>query len=171
VGTFESFDADAAARSGADGHLKKPFDSQELLRRVRELATAERVAAPVAGTAAAPEPLEIEEAMWEPLADEPAATAFAPAEPAPLASPEPRFAPFEPVRTPAPPDTVSTAASPLTTPVLAGPLSDADVDRIARRVIELLGDKPVRDVAWEVVPDLAEVLLKSRIRELEASVE
>ena len=50
-------------------------------------------------------------------------------------------------------------------------LSDADVDRIARRMIELLGDKPIRDVAWEVVPDLAEVLLKTRIRELESSVE
>jgi hypothetical protein len=48
-----------------------------------------------------------------------------------------------------------------------GPLSDADVDRIARRVVELIGDKPVRDVAWEVVPDLAELLLKARIRELE----
>ncbi len=48
---------------------------------------------------------------------------------------------------------------------------EADVDRIARRVIDLLGEKVVRDVAWEVVPDLAEVILKARIRELEASVE
>lgn len=46
-------------------------------------------------------------------------------------------------------------------------LSDADVDRIARRVIELLGDKVVRDVAWEVVPDLAEVVIRDRLRELE----
>ncbi len=50
-------------------------------------------------------------------------------------------------------------------------LSDADVDRIARRMLELVGDKAVRDVAWEVVPDLAEVLLKSRIRELESSID
>jgi hypothetical protein len=52
-----------------------------------------------------------------------------------------------------------------------GELSDADVERIARRVVEILGEKIVRDVAWDVVPDLAEVLLKARIRELEASVE
>jgi hypothetical protein len=52
-----------------------------------------------------------------------------------------------------------------------GPLSEQDVDRIARRVAELIGDRVLRDVAWEVVPDLAEVLLKARIRELEASVE
>ncbi|HEX4979569.1 MAG TPA: hypothetical protein VFV35_05845, partial [Acidimicrobiales bacterium] len=63
------------------------------------------------------------------------------------------------------------AASVAFTPIAGAPLSDADVDRIARRVVELIGDKPVRDVAWEVVPDLAEVLLKARIRELEASVE
>ena len=38
-------------------------------------------------------------------------------------------------------------------------------------MLELVGDKAVRDVAWEVVPDLAEVLLKSRIRELESSID
>ena len=48
VGTFETFDADAALRCGADGHLKKPFDSQELLRRVRDLAASDRVATPTA---------------------------------------------------------------------------------------------------------------------------
>jgi CheY-like chemotaxis protein len=37
VGTFEVFDAAESESAGADGHLKKPFDSQELLRRVREL--------------------------------------------------------------------------------------------------------------------------------------
>ncbi|MFP5287018.1 MAG: response regulator transcription factor [Thermoanaerobaculia bacterium] len=52
-----------------------------------------------------------------------------------------------------------------------GDLSDADVDRIARRVVELLGDKAVRDVAWEVVPDLAEVVIKDRLRELESQAE
>ena len=50
-------------------------------------------------------------------------------------------------------------------------LSDEDVDRIARRLVELLGDKVVRDVAWEVVPDLAEVVIKDRLRQLEGQVE
>ncbi len=54
---------------------------------------------------------------------------------------------------------------------VASPLSDEDVDRIARRVLELMGDKPVRDVAWEVVPDLAEVVIRNRLRELETQVE
>jgi len=37
VGTFEPFDAQRAEECGAGGHLKKPFDSQELLRRVEEM--------------------------------------------------------------------------------------------------------------------------------------
>jgi CheY-like chemotaxis protein len=52
-----------------------------------------------------------------------------------------------------------------------GRLSDEDVDRIARRVVELLGDRTVRDVAWEVIPDMAEVIIRDRLRELESQVE
>jgi hypothetical protein len=57
-----------------------------------------------------------------------------------------------------------------TAPVSAGAgyaLSDADVDRIARRVVELLSDKAVRDIAWEVVPEYAERLVRERIAEVE----
>lgn len=50
-------------------------------------------------------------------------------------------------------------------------LSEADVDRVARRVAELLGDRVIREVAWEVVPDLAEVVIKDRLRELESQVD
>ena len=46
-------------------------------------------------------------------------------------------------------------------------LSDGDVDRIARRVVELLSDRIVRDIAWEVVPEYAERLVRERIAEVE----
>lgn len=49
-------------------------------------------------------------------------------------------------------------------------LSDEQVESIARRVVELLGESIVRDVAWEVIPDMVEVVVKERIRELEAEV-
>ncbi|MDP9361953.1 MAG: response regulator [Acidobacteriota bacterium] len=51
---------------------------------------------------------------------------------------------------------------------LTGDLTDAQVDRIARRVVQLMSDQVVRNIAWEVIPDLAEMVVKERIRQLEA---
>lgn len=47
-------------------------------------------------------------------------------------------------------------------------LTDEQVDRIARRVVELISDQVIRNIAWEVIPDLAEMVVKERIRQLEA---
>jgi CheY-like chemotaxis protein len=47
-------------------------------------------------------------------------------------------------------------------------LTDEQVDRIARRVVQLMSDQVVRNIAWEVIPDLAEIVVKERIRQLEA---
>ena len=52
-----------------------------------------------------------------------------------------------------------------------GGLSDEEVERIARRVVELIGDRLVREVAWEVIPDMAELVIKDRVRELERQLE
>jgi CheY-like chemotaxis protein len=52
-----------------------------------------------------------------------------------------------------------------------GSLSDGDVDRIARRVVELMADRAIRDVAWEVIPDMAEMVIRDRLRELESQAE
>jgi hypothetical protein len=49
----------------------------------------------------------------------------------------------------------------------ASRLSDDDIDRIARRVLELSGERIVRKIAWEVVPELAERLVKERLEELD----
>jgi len=52
-----------------------------------------------------------------------------------------------------------------------GGLSEADLDRLASRVVEKLSERIVREIAWEVIPDMAEVVIKKRIKELEAGVE
>jgi len=193
VGTFEVFDTERATAAGASGHLKKPFDSQELLRRVREMMSAGAPPPPAAEEPAA----EIDAGDWEALPDsdlaatapelpgdtwsfEPAMTAAAEPQPEeiapePLSETEPEIvvagaASETRATTPAAAEPVRMRAE-APAPASAGPLSDADVERIAKRVVELLSEKAVRDVAWEVVPDLAELLLKARIRELEASVE
>lgn len=75
------------------------------------------------------------------------------------------------------PSAVAETPAPMSTPAVgapsapAGPLSDEDVERIARRVADLIGERILRDVAWEVVPDLAEVVIRDRIRELESQLE
>lgn len=50
-------------------------------------------------------------------------------------------------------------------------LSSEEIEAIARRVIELGGMEILREIAWEVVPDLAEVVVRERLRELEAAIE
>ena len=46
-------------------------------------------------------------------------------------------------------------------------LTDEDVERIARRVVELMTGDVVKNIAWEVVPDVAEMVVRERVRELE----
>jgi CheY-like chemotaxis protein len=46
-----------------------------------------------------------------------------------------------------------------------GSLSAEAIDAIARRVVEQMSDKAVREIAWEVVPDLAELLIKKKLEE------
>ena len=50
-------------------------------------------------------------------------------------------------------------------PITADSLSPEMIDAIARRVVEMMSDKVVREVAWEVVPDLAELLIKQQLEE------
>lgn len=55
-------------------------------------------------------------------------------------------------------------------PVEGVGLSDADVDRIARRLLELATDR-IENIAWDVIPDMAEVVVRERMREIEAEAE
>lgn len=294
VGTFEPFDEAEMAASGADSHLKKPFDSQELLQLVERLMESAEAAAPA--TSAEPAPEEAEPAAAEPapgprpvpepaaepspappaeaapvevpvpppggaetvrldsldleagelsLGDEPESAAAeatagdaggagagreavwgnldleeveeeaprsteveAPADATPLSerdaegvqatepfrlsepesegfSLEPEPATETPEPTPAqavPSEPVTAAPSPEEPePEPAAPtaraaaaatgLSEQDVERIARRVAELVGERAVKEVAWEIVPDLAEVVIKDRIQQLESQAE
>jgi len=67
-----------------------------------------------------------------------------------VVEPEPAVAEPEPVA--AAPSSVST-----------GQLTPEMIDVIARRVVEMMSDKVVREIAWEVVPDLAELLIKQQL--------
>jgi len=79
-----------------------------------------------------------------------------PAEPAELPAVEPEFSP-------------AVAAGAAVLPA-ERELTDEDVDRIARRVMEL-AQPMLERIAWEVIPDMAEMLVYRRIQELETAAE
>jgi len=51
---------------------------------------------------------------------------------------------------------------------VSGDLTDAQIEKIARRVVEMLSDTVVRNIAWEVIPDVAASVVKERIKQLES---
>ena len=155
VGTFEPFDPSDVEKHGADAFIKKPFDSQDLLNEVGRLVQ-ERPAA------AAPE--ESVQATSE-QASEDSGESEDPTEPR-TDDQSPAAAAETAPQTETGVEAVANANS-----AAEGGLSDADVDRIARRVVELLSDSAIRDVAWEVVPDMAEIVVRDRLKDLERQVE
>ena len=55
-------------------------------------------------------------------------------------------------------------------PQAAAELSDASIEQIARKVLEL-ATPLIEKIAWEVIPDMAEMLVRRRIEELERDAE
>lgn len=142
AGTFEPFDAELARTCGSDGHVTKPFDARLLIDRVERLLERRQEAAPISAPALRPEDDDLE-AMFDDLAaPETAGMIDAPS----IASP----------------DAHDHAAN-----LGASTLSAADIDAIARVVVERLSERILREIAWDVVPDLAEIIVRERIRDLE----
>ncbi len=108
---------------------------------------------------------ELTDADTGPIVSEAPAPAFAEE---PIEEPEPVETPEEEAPAPSMDEapTVVTAAP----AAAAGALSDEDVERIARKVLELASERLER-IAWEVIPDMAEIVVRERIRELEAEAE
>lgn len=79
--------------------------------------------------------------------------------------------PFEPEMTAMPvadADIVNPQITDNVVPASPGDLTDEQIDRIARRVVQLISEQVVRNIAWEVIPDMAEMVVKERIRQLES---
>ncbi len=241
VGTFETLDEGELEACGADAHLKKPFDSQELLSRVLELSadvspptrvgeaegleqtayseeSIDEPAAEASGESDRPKEAEVigeaggGASVVDELIDESLSAGFDLVGEEPPSVPEPHedlsdidlgftapdadsdataldedIATAEPEDgdespEPAVADSETAGAVPIEsavveseaaaeTPAAAISLSDGDVERIARKAVELMADETVREVAWDVIPDMAEIVIKGRIRELEAEAE
>jgi CheY-like chemotaxis protein len=177
VGRNSRFDNARARQAGIDGHLPKPFLSQKLIESVFEalgeavpdkgLFRSTTLNIPLAHKPAAPEPELAPPPAAEvrptpagrahpPLPRPPAAP---PAQAAPPAPREPSAPPadvFEAPTPAVPPPSVIQAAVEATTAAVAS--TGNSLDGASREVIE--------QIAWEVIPQLAEAILKEEIAKL-----
>jgi CheY-like chemotaxis protein len=160
---------------GVDDHVIKPFDTQHVIDKVKRVMSQPRAAAPKA--AAAPAPAPAAAAPSPRMAARPGGTmAFerAPIQPPPqqpaAAAPQAR-----PAAAPAAAPARQTApgASPMVAAVTAAGVGDMaqrldGLGLTAEQVqgVLALSRDVIERVVWEVVPDLAETLIKEEIRRL-----
>jgi CheY-like chemotaxis protein len=87
----------------------------------------------------------------------------------PLVSDEDEARDWAPASPAAEPELTSVSTEPehAATTAAQRDLDDEQIERIARRVVQMLSDKAIRDIAWEVIPETAEMVVRERIRELE----
>lgn len=185
------YDGARGEAAGADDHIDKPFETQALLDKVASVLDNPAASAPV-GTNPIPAPAEIPRAPTPGpvIASRPASisTPSTPAIPslnlrptataaarttgptAPIApSPTPASTPsYHPVTKPAPSgESRSTAHTPAVTIDGLGPrLSDMGLSATQIEGVLALSKEVVEQVVWEVVPSLAEALIKEEIARL-----
>jgi len=142
VGTFEPFDEREASRVKSDAYLTKPFDTSELIQTVHRLAgnkVQEKTSTVGRGmvSAAARESFLGESRVLE-VFDTEIASAHASA-----------VAPGRPVEK----------------PLSAASISEETLNAIVDRVIRKMSSEIIREVAWDVVPELSESIIRSTIKE------
>lgn len=91
-------------------------------------------------------------------------SSFADTQEVPFVSEVHEVAVAEPEPEPMVAEPVPVAVAPATA-ITVDQLTPEMIDAIARRVVEMMSDKVVREIAWEVVPDLAELLIKKQLEE------
>lgn len=184
------YDEGKARNAGVDDHVLKPFDTQLVIDKVKQVlgrpraaaaAGAARPAAPAAPPpkppVAAAQPVMQQPQMSEPRSSRTGTIAFGKAPPT-ASSPGTMQAPVQQAPAAAPAARPAPAAAPAAAPAMAAAAAramPADLsskldglgltsDQVAG-VLQLTRDV-VERVVWEVVPDLAETLIKEEIRRL-----
>ncbi len=172
-GSAAPFDEGKCSSSGAAGHIKKPFECAQLIDRVREAVGAE------AGPDAMPS-----RAPLQPVTSSPAPTPVA-ASPAPAptpAAPTSRPDPFGlgvPSAPSSPPGVSNPTPAPSPAPV-AAPMAasvQASAEQLVEQQVSAAGvpsteavnaatREIIERVVWEVVPELAETLIREEIQRL-----
>lgn len=182
------FDEARGKASGVDAHIAKPFDTQAVIDRTHQTIAKPRSTVAAAPAAAAPRPV-----APPPAAPAARSAAAAPA-PAPAARPIAAPAPVAPPRAAQPTPAAARPAAPVAAPARApAPVAPAPARpaAVAQRASQAsadlapklagLGLSPeqvdgvlalsrdvIERVVWEVVPDLAETIIREEIQRLTA---
>ncbi|HEY2381779.1 MAG TPA: response regulator [Terriglobia bacterium] len=153
VGAFDAFDDETAKQAGATANITKPFEPGALI----ELVTSVLARGDVADSGPEPDlpakPARKREPAHEPRRESvPAAqTHAAPAEVAPSEE-----------------DLLGLELIFKEEPALAtGAMSEADIDRIADRVIQKLSTQVIESIAWDIVPDITEKIVRQELRRID----
>jgi DNA-binding response OmpR family regulator len=141
AGAFEPVDSVRAAKVRCDGVLVKPLDPQQVVARVKELLSGDRLTSPPSRSDDYFDMLD---------------AAFAQ-----RSAPVPRSQSSDTGIVPTL-DAVLTS-TPMSTPAQAPVITDAVVDEITRRVVERLGTQALRETVADVVSDIAERLIRDEI--------
>jgi len=181
------YDAAKGTAAGVDDHFDKPYDSTKFLDKIDKLGEGAAVA-PAAVAPAAVAPAAVAPAAVAPAAVTPAAVTPAAARPAAVRAPvaaKPAAAPLAAQRPQAPPSRVASAAPAVATSHAAPAARPAAVAPAAVAVngmqgklqamgltsdqvqgVLALSRAVLEEVVWEVVPALAETLIKEEIARL-----
>jgi CheY-like chemotaxis protein len=166
--TFEAPEEEEPARAAEP-------ETEELTAEPEPEEEAEREAEPDFEVAAAEAEEPAPAASMAESEDDPSRYAPTPAEPPPWERPgavsavsnETSFAAASPQAAPAP-----AAPNPPAASVAAEvPVPTDMVEKIAQRVVAQVSEKLIREIAWEVIPDLAEALITKEIERLKAELQ
>ena len=181
VGTFEPFDESEAARVGCDAHLTKPFDTSEMIETVRSLVgdkmmpqySEDSYYPPVQDThSSMPSNSDLSSSrvksfvnpgVWDSYLSGSSVLEIFDQETRDAAHALALWKGGRVAADSTPPlaDTKS--------PASGEPLSEKLLNTIVDRVIRRISPDIIREVAWEVVPDLSEILIRQVIEERDQS--
>jgi CheY-like chemotaxis protein len=152
VGAFDAFDEERAKRSGATASITKPFEPGaliDLVKSVLRVATEQAAALP--------------ETAAPPVASQPSAVPFEPA--AALAQ-----IPLAVAAVATDDDLLGLGAIFQEEPIAQSrSISEEEMDRIADRVIQKLSTQVIESIAWDIVPDITNKILREELKRIDES--
>jgi CheY-like chemotaxis protein len=189
VGAFEAFDEDTANQAGATASITKPFEPAALIELVKSILPTGAIAREHEHDSVSQTPTERSNPHAEPVNAEPAQPKAEPLQTKPV---EVRSEPVKTLTLPVQPESpvpgprqavpedpedllglelLFPEETPSTTPAsaISPMLTEEAIDRIVDRVIRKLSTQVIENIAWDVVPDITEKIVREELKRVHES--